>query len=101
MSIENELKTVAERTLETRIVGEQYFEGSRDVIKMIALTDNLQLVRQPENPHDPNAIGVFKDGVQLGFIPKQDNALLIGAELLYAMRDARHKRSITVVYRVP
>lgn len=101
MSIENELKALEERTLETRLVGETYFEGAGNVIKMIALTDNLELVRQPENPHDPNAIGVFKDGQQLGFIPKQDAALLIGAELKYAMRDARHKRSITVVYRVP
>ena len=36
--------------------------------------DRLELVREPDNPHDPNAIRVEWRGRTLGYLPRSDNA---------------------------
>ena len=36
----------------------------------------LELRRDPDNPHDPNAIAVAWRGRKLGYVPKRDNATL-------------------------
>jgi hypothetical protein len=35
--------------------------------------DRLTLVREPDNPHDPNAVRVEWKGVMLGYLPREDN----------------------------
>jgi hypothetical protein len=38
--------------------------------------DALELSREPDNPHDCNAIAVAWRGRKLGYLPKRDNATL-------------------------
>jgi hypothetical protein len=41
--------------------------------------DPLELRREPENPHDPQAIGVSWKGRQLGYVPRRENGALAWA----------------------
>ena len=36
--------------------------------------DRLEMVREPGNPHDPNAVRVEWRGRMLGYLPRMDNA---------------------------
>ena len=36
--------------------------------------DRLELVREPRNPYDANAVRVEWRGVKLGYVPQRDNA---------------------------
>ena len=36
--------------------------------------DRLALVREPANPHDPNAVRIEWQGRMLGYVPRRDNA---------------------------
>lgn len=36
--------------------------------------DRLDLVREPDNPHDPRAVRVEWRGHKLGYVPRRDNA---------------------------
>lgn len=38
--------------------------------------DVLELVREPGNPHDPNAVRVDWQGRKLGYVPRRENAAL-------------------------
>ena len=38
--------------------------------------DALELVREADNPHDPNAVRVDWRGRKLGYVPRRDNAAL-------------------------
>ena len=38
--------------------------------------DALELAREPDNPHDANAILVLWRGHKLGYVPRRDNAAL-------------------------
>lgn len=42
----------------------------------IAVGDQLELVREPANPYDPNAVAVEWRGLRLGYVPRRDNAAL-------------------------
>ncbi|HTU81728.1 MAG TPA: DEAD/DEAH box helicase, partial [Candidatus Acidoferrales bacterium] len=60
--------TIADATsFHTKIVGVS-FEGRQDVVAGLRVGAELQLVRQPDNPHDPNAIAVFYGNLQVGFL---------------------------------
>ena len=62
-----------------QIVGESF---ARDgLIQLIRGHESLgeilceaQLVREPENTFDPNAVMVMIDGIRVGYIPKHDSA---------------------------
>lgn len=41
--------------------------------------DALDLVREPENPHDANAVRVDWRGHKLGYVPRRENAALAWA----------------------
>jgi len=41
--------------------------------------DALELVREPENPHDANAVRVEWRGHKLGYVPRRENAALAWA----------------------
>ncbi|HEY5256835.1 MAG TPA: DEAD/DEAH box helicase [Candidatus Baltobacteraceae bacterium] len=51
----------------TKIVGVS-FEGRQDVIAGLREGTELQLLRQPENPKDPNAIAMYDGNLQIGFV---------------------------------
>ena len=38
--------------------------------------DALDLAREPDNPHDANAVVVLWRGHKLGYVPRQENAVL-------------------------
>ncbi|MBV9332382.1 MAG: DEAD/DEAH box helicase [Candidatus Eremiobacteraeota bacterium] len=54
----------------TKIAGVS-FEGRQDIIAGLHAGAPLQLLRQPNNPHDANAIAVHYGDLQLGFFNKR------------------------------
>ena len=40
---------------------------------LLRVGDNLELVREPENPHDTRAIRVDWQGRKLGYVPRREN----------------------------
>lgn len=57
----------------TYIVGSQYRVGAREAIKELRKGEELSLRREPENPHDRNAVAVYDVcGQHLGYVPRQD-----------------------------
>ena len=54
----------------TKIVGVS-FEGRQDRVLGLALGDELQLVREPANPYDPNAVAVRYGTLALGFLRRE------------------------------
>ena len=45
----------------------------------LAVGDRLDLVREPANPHDANAVRVEWRGRKLGYVPRAENAALAWA----------------------
>ncbi|MDQ6944591.1 MAG: DEAD/DEAH box helicase, partial [Candidatus Eremiobacteraeota bacterium] len=62
--------TIGEATgFNTKVVGVS-FEGRQDVVAGLEPGATLELRRQADNPHDPNAIGVWHGALQLGFLKR-------------------------------
>jgi hypothetical protein len=59
------------------IAGFYYYEGMEEaVFNALAVGDELELRREPENPHDPNAIEVYtQNGYKLGYVPMIENPI--------------------------
>jgi hypothetical protein len=57
------------------LAGFRHYEGKRLWSEMKA-GDILQLVREPDNSYDPNAVRVEWQGHKLGYVPRADNAAL-------------------------
>ena len=55
------------------LAGFQYYEG-RALWEMLRVGDRLTLVREPHNPHDPNAVRVEWRGEMLGYVPRRENS---------------------------
>lgn len=55
------------------LAGFQYYEG-RDLWTMMRVGDSLQLSREPQNPHDANAVRVLWRNEMLGYIPRRENS---------------------------
>jgi hypothetical protein len=55
------------------LAGFVYYEG-KDVWDRMKRGDALSLVREPSNPHDPNAVRIEWQGRMLGYVPRRDNA---------------------------
>jgi hypothetical protein len=52
------------------------YHAAAEVWSELRVGDTLGLEREPDNPHDANAIAVSWRGRKLGYIPKRDNATL-------------------------
>jgi hypothetical protein len=54
------------------LAGFQYYAGAArwDAMKV---GDELDLVREPDNPHDVNAVRVEWRGIKLGYLPRAEN----------------------------
>lgn len=61
------------------LAGYQYHAGT-EVWGQLKIGDTLKLVREPDNPHDRNAVRVEWQGQQLGYLPRAENQA-IAAEL--------------------
>lgn len=57
------------------LAGFRYYEG-KQLWSEIKVGDALQLVRESDNPHDPNAVRVEWQGHKLGYVPRADNEAL-------------------------
>ena len=74
-------------TFHTKIAGVT-FEGRQDTIGGLRVGVALRLERQPDNPHDPNAIAVWYGNLQLGFLNRG-----IAAHLAAAIDGGAHYRA--------
>ncbi len=57
------------------LAGFRYYAG-KQLWSEMKVGDTLQLVREPDNTHDPNAVRVEWQGHKLGYVPRADNAAL-------------------------
>lgn len=60
------------------LAGFQYHAGAT-VWSQLTVGDRLQLVREPENPHDVRAVRVEWRGQQLGYLPRAENDAVAAA----------------------
>jgi hypothetical protein len=60
------------------LAGYRYAEAAR-VWPLLKLGDELELSREPDNPHDANAVRVAWQGHKLGYVPRTENAALAWA----------------------
>jgi hypothetical protein len=49
-----------------------------DALAAVSPGSRLELRRDPDNPHDPNAIAVLAGGAQIGWVPREVAAELAG-----------------------
>jgi hypothetical protein len=82
------------------LAGFRHYHGA-DVLRDLRPGDRLELVREPENPHDPNAVRVEWRGVRLGYVPRRDNASVArqmdrGAALEARLAGVRQNRNRSV-----
>jgi len=52
------------------------YHAAAEVWHELRVGDALELAREPDNPHDANAIAVTWRGRKLGYVPRRDNAAL-------------------------
>lgn len=55
------------------LAGFRHYHGA-EVLRELKPGDRLELVREPDNPHDPNAVRVEWRGVKLGYVPRRENS---------------------------
>ena len=55
------------------LAGYQYYDG-KTLWHEMKPGDMLALVREPDNPHDANAIRLEWQGRKLGYVPRRDNS---------------------------
>jgi len=60
------------------LAGFRYHEAGA-VWKDMRVGDRLELVREPDNPHDSNAVRVHWRDRMLGYVPRSENAALAWA----------------------
>lgn len=63
----------AEVVIQTVPVAGYRYHAGRAVFPLLKPGDRLDLVREPDNPHDPRAVRVDWRGAPLGYAPRVDN----------------------------
>lgn len=66
--------------MDFHIAGFAYYDGL-DVIEELTLGKSVQLVCEPDNPYDPEAVAIYYEDKKIGYVPKDKNDLL--SKLLY------------------
>ena len=61
-------------TNEFYVAGVRFRKNWKDNLSKIEEGDLLNLVAEPTNPYDPNAVQVFHNEVLLGYVPKKFSA---------------------------
>jgi hypothetical protein len=61
--------------LESPLAGYQYHRAE-GVWPFLRVGEALQLVREPGNPYDPNAIAIYFKNDRLGYVPRKENRAL-------------------------
>ncbi len=85
--------------------GFQYYEGPK-MIDKINRDGLVDLVREPDNPYDENAIAIYFEDKKIGFVPAESNEVLsrildaglldLQAEITFVERDAATWEQISV-----
>jgi len=57
---------------ESPIAGFQFHDGET-VWNSLAVGDELRLAREAENPHDGNAVAIYRGTAKLGYVPRGEN----------------------------
>ena len=57
-------------TIESAIVGTQHQKGVFAAMFAADPGSLVDLVREPDNPYDPNAVAVHVEGVKCGYVPR-------------------------------
>ena len=68
-------KTQAQNSIivqESPLAGFQYHNG-KQLWDDMKVGDTLALQREPDNPHDANAVSVYWNGQRLGYVPRREN----------------------------
>lgn len=60
--------------MDFHIAGFAYYDGL-DVIEDLKLGQTVELVVEPDNPHDPEAVAIYYGQSKLGYIPQGKNTL--------------------------
>jgi hypothetical protein len=69
--------------LKSYIRGFKYYHGKK-VLPLMKAGDTLDLVREPNNPYDPQAIAIYWQGQKLGYVAMESNegvAMILDYEL--------------------
>lgn len=83
---------------------------AKAVWEELAAGDDLELVREPDNPHDANAVKVLWRGRMLGYLPRNDNADIarqldrgqaVQARIRTLARYRNHRRRLEIDLFVP
>lgn len=88
---------VVQRSL---LAGYRHYDGG-GVLRDLKPGARLELVREPDNPYDANAVRVEWRGVKLGYVPRRDNAAVArqmdhGATLEARLAGLRENRNRSV-----
>ncbi|MCL2825875.1 MAG: HIRAN domain-containing protein [Eggerthellaceae bacterium] len=70
--------------LDFHIAGFAYWDGI-ELIQQLKVGDSLDLVYEDENPFDPHAVALYREGKKIGYVPQANNAQLF--QLLYFGHD--------------
>lgn len=52
------------------------FHAAAEVWEELRVGDALELAREPDNPHDANAVSLSWRGRKLGYVPRRENVVL-------------------------
>jgi hypothetical protein len=52
------------------------YHAAAEVWDQLQVGDALSMAREPDNPHDANAVSVSWRGRKLGYVPRRENAAL-------------------------
>ena len=82
------------------LAGFRHYDGG-EVLRGLKPGDRLELVREPDNQYDANAVRVEWRGVKLGYVPRRDNAAVArqmdhGATLEARLAGLRENRNRSV-----
>ena len=56
------------------VAGFRHWDGAL-VLDKLAVGKKLALKLEADNPHDPDAVALYRKGVKLGYIPRDENQL--------------------------
>ena len=57
--------------IETNVAGVT-FEGRQTVVESLRIGEYLEIIQEPDNPYDPNAVKVMRsNGKQVGYVPRE------------------------------
>lgn len=63
------------QVLRSRVAGFQHHRGATEMLGRMRPGARLILARQPDNPHDPNAVRVLSpSSIMLGYVPRDQAA---------------------------